>query len=133
MTLLKQIRMGNFINEVSDHPTKVGEKVYELRKVNLSVFKDMCAEKDQSKYASVELTEEWMEKFGFKKNPKGEWNKEIKNMDKSIILVFKYDTQRNMFIFPYNMFRTRYLKSVHDLQNFFFAHWEQELTIKENT
>ena len=131
MTLLEQIRMGNFVNEVTDHPTKVGEKVYELRKVNLAVFKELSADKDQSKYSPIELTEEWMKKFSFAQNPKLEWFKEIKSGDNSIIVIMKYDAVRKIFCFPYNMFRTRYFKSVHDLQNFFFAHFEQELQVKE--
>ena len=106
----QELRLGNWIN-INGSPFQV-----ELPDLNLIANKD-----GKSTYEPIELTEDWLFKFGFEKLNYTYWAKGLAVHNHDIV----------SFYMLYEQNRT-YIKYVHQLQNLYFALTGEELKIKES-
>ena len=92
-----------------------------LISIELKHFQDILLyPNEQRKYAPIPLTEEWLLKFGFKKENNFTWgNLEMELMQR----------EDGFWIW---LGADLYLKHVHQLQNLYHALTRKELTIKQN-
>jgi hypothetical protein len=122
-----ELRIGNLImsgnNGLFDTDGAIG-KVLEIGNIERE-FEQIYCECEESfdwffkdNYFGIPLTEEWLEKFGFKKE-KGESYK-----------LGKYQLYYLLYYEGYKVGELT-IKYVHQLQNIYFASSGEELTIKE--
>lgn len=103
---------------------RIGNKVLRngiIVSVDNQTFWDV--EKYPDQYKPIELTEEWLLKFGFTRQP---WGLVIG----SLLFKDKNHECKELTLEIGNGFRTT-VKYVHQLQNLYFALTGEELTIKE--
>lgn len=109
---IKQLRIGNYINY-----NYLGTSI-----VSVIESGDDITEADSNQYTPIELTEEWLLKFGFK------WSHFHPDTAQR-----EYYTYKDFGIELYNNRYYKYnieIKTIHQLQNLYFALIRQELTIK---
>ena len=106
----KELRIGNFV--------QLKEKVVTINQVNPYEY---------LKHKPIQLTEEWLLKFGFKAWGSYKYLWKLKTHH-----AFTINTYSNIFNLNEYHFRTDdgYLKNVHQLQNLFYALTGEELTLK---
>lgn len=108
---VQELRIGNYV-------LKEGEEIV------ITSFTFYNIEKDEYSYEPIQLTEEWLLKFGFERRP---WGLIING------LLFRDNIKNPCEVLTLeigNGFRTE-VKHVHQLQNLYFALTGEELTIKE--
>jgi hypothetical protein len=118
----KELRIGNFINyriEDKFDERKEWLEVSEIDAIDLQCIDDIY-------YSPIPITKEWLIKFGFKKNNRAY---KLSNFGK-----FIFFEQLNSFgFYPAgllnSLIRMDNLKSVHQLQNLYFALTGEELEI----
>jgi len=110
----KDLRIGNWVY-LSSHKKDIGEVHLGFNNTNLDLFEP------------IELTEEWLLKFGFKIV--------VKNAEKNGVLIC-YNIKEKTYDFVlrdsfYNKkFTVSKLRHVHSLQNLYYELTKKELTIK---
>lgn len=120
----KELRIGNYVYkfDIDYRPYKpiVDYDCFEAIEVNIEILRDIHnkSKTDYDCYKPIPLTEEWLLKFGFKKKS-------------SSFVIFpvsiKKQTKNAFFYSPTSL----NLKSVHQLQNLYFALTGEELTVRE--
>jgi hypothetical protein len=97
--------------------------------INMEWMHEMSAyEHNANDLFPIPLTPEWLEKFGFKKEPDTDIYS-IPTYSHSDLIMRNESYEEWHFI--YNDKRLRVIKFVHQLQNLYFALTGEELTIKE--
>lgn len=125
----EELRIGNWIRIIRSLPTQVtGYHLFMMQTYtplapNEADYKEMTE--------PIPLTEEWLIKFGFKKELVdavgiAQWHEY--HLDS--VEVFNDGTECSELFFIHNSNRTE-VKYVHQLQNLYFALTGEELTIKE--
>lgn len=122
-----ELRLGNLVNhENSDY-----DQPSEIVKVDLGILEYIQENGDAKEkylmYHPIPLTEEWLIKFGFEKRFVDEesiraWVYELKEFK---LVGMGFSNSEMSFTFM-----TRKIKSVHQLQDLYFALTGEELTIK---
>lgn len=110
---IKQIRIGNYINY-----NYLGTSI-----VSIIESGEDIAQADSNEYTPIELTEEWLLKFGYKKVNTLYDTTEVFEKDFSFTVYFR----NGILSFS---FKTIEIKYVHQLQNAVFYLEGKELTIK---
>jgi hypothetical protein len=115
---VQELRIGNYILGMFQNNDGMFQSVIEL---NLTVFNEI-AEWEGNDYEPIELTEEWLVKFGFEFNNLNETHY-FENFS------FRLHLRENEFFYNWiggNIF----IQHVHRLQNLYFALTGEELTIE---
>ena len=135
MITLKELRLGNYIlgfyedeDGLEENEDVLFEAICKVTSLDCSGFLDFniyvesddCNVEVYEKFEGIELTEEWLLKFGFKRFP---WGLVKDN------LLFKDDLKCSYLILQVgNGFEVK-VKYVHELQNLYFALTGSELTV----
>ena len=131
----KELRLGNYIlgfyedeDGLEENEDVLFEAICKVTSLDCSGFLDFniyvesddCNVEVYEKFEGIELTEEWLLKFGFKRFP---WGLVKDN------LLFKDDLKCSYLILQVaNGFEVK-VKYVHELQNLYFALTGSELTV----
>jgi len=115
-----ELRIGNYVNADGNH-----KKVYNLYSNGWDFLHDDidCRFVEYQNTKPIPLTEDWLLKFGFEK--KGSFYR-IKNS--RFVEVIMHD--EGIDVTNYSVLLP-HIKSVHQLQNLYFALTNEELTIKQ--
>ena len=135
MITSKELRLGNYIlgfyedeDGLEENEDVLFEAICKVTSLDCSGFLDFniyvesddCNVEVYEKFEGIELTEEWLLKFGFKRFP---WGLVKDN------LLFKDDLKCSYLILQVgNGFEVK-VKYVHELQNLYFALTGSELTV----
>ena len=135
MITSKELRLGNYIlgfyedeDGLEENEDVLFEAICKVTSLDCSGFLDFniyvesddCNVEVYEKFEGIELTEEWLLKFGFKRFP---WGLVKDN------LLFKDDLKCSYLILQVgNGFEVK-VKYVHELQNLYFALTQRELTV----
>ena len=120
---IEELRIGNYICVNNNgHPCRVTELT------TMSCTVESIKENNKEPYVktmnTIPLTEEWLLKFGFEKK-KGYYDRYYYRIDGMDIRI-----DGDMFETEVGECLYKSIKYVHQLQNLFFAHNDQELTMK---
>lgn len=118
---VRELRIGNFVhNNVESFQIQAKDLIF------LLAF-------DNEHYSSpISLTEEWLLKFGFSKNPIGIYEKYNSKLHKTFVVPFDTDHEVRLSM-PYGngiMTVAKDITSVHHLQNLYYFSTFQELEVK---
>lgn len=116
-----ELRIGNWVEWF--HP----ENGFVKCKVDIDILQTMTSEyfeNSDTEVYPIPLTEEWLIKFGYKKNEY--WVEDSRRFNFTIKGGVNLDPYKNNFVFVDTV-----LKYVHQLQNLFYCLTGNELTIKE--
>lgn len=117
-----ELRIGNIVNSyyaISDYLSPYSEPPMVRR-----VIRNPTELGDASFYYPVELTDEWLLMFGFEKKG-NQW--ELFSENKYAVFI---EVQSIGYCYRVNSLQIREIKSVHHLQNLFFALTGEELKHK---
>lgn len=122
-----ELRIGNIVMAIYNDKEKVVE-VESIADWGINVeYYGYGAEHELEKIHGIQLTEEWLLKFGFEESPvfvSGLWL--IMEADLSFRFVKNY-----IELWDLEKIKTFYDMKVHQLQNLYFALTGEELTLKE--
>ena len=134
------LRLGNFVGiketalhaDGCNHP----EAVFEIEEIKKDVvqFKGYHANEYYKDLNPIPLTEQWLLDFGFK--DEGGDDYVVTKGEHTLLLTVEKDSIRVYLISLYGTYNSKYtfLKSiiyVHQLQNLYFALFQEELILKE--
>lgn len=131
MTKANDFRLGNWIVDYEAEPEKTiywqieGLHIYpsNTRGINVYFRKGSCM--TFIEYVEpVKLTNEWLEKFGFKKGSDGYWDEYSKGNLKHLTSFDDGDYEYNPAAIE--------IKYVHQLQNLYYALCQEELILEED-
>ena len=133
-----ELRIGNFVTLISDIPDPMTEHLIQVdikHLIDIVEFPDL--------YNPIQLTPDWLEKFGFKHNyitaiDKNDNNIEIvfdgngSHLEPAEICVYKFeiDEYGDGYADKTHHIKLDHIQHVHQLQNLYFALTGEELTIK---
>ena len=119
-----ELRIGNLVNSKNDgiiSITNISEK-------SVAVSEAHCYNHIPVEFISpIQLTEEWLLKFGFKKRK----NRHLFHWENKIV-ISEYKDEFENFFYPKTGYDIRFsneIKYVHQLQNLYFALTGAELTV----
>lgn len=118
MIALQELRLGNWIN-INGSPFRI-----ELPDLNLIANKN-----GKSTYEPIELTEEWLEKFGFEAERSTVYLKLKYSMNVSDYVLYDRETKELLFVKDNQVWLCKQ-EYIHQLQNLFHSLTREELTIK---
>lgn len=146
----KELRIGNYVEGIGmEHPIR---KIYDSIQYNYKTERYELDDIDIQYFKPIPLTEEWLKKFGFKKQKASGWHGAVSGYHPSAFYFisedldeFKQHKYRHNFVFTnvserrfepcyqYNGIRDKglELKYVHQLQNLYFALTGEELKSKD--
>ena len=119
-----ELRIGNFVMQ---HDYAIGNRQIEVCELDSSQVNYL----DQSYCEGIELTKDWLLKFGFELDVVGEWFEKNDFGIKSDLSRFVWTTTTNDEEQEENYQELPACNYVHQLQNLFFAITGQELEITE--
>lgn len=124
MIQANELRIGNLVNSKNDgiiSITNISEK-------SVAVSEAHCYNHIPVEFISpIQLTEEWLLKFGFKKRK----NRHLFHWENKIV-ISEYKDEFENFFYPKTGYDIRFsneIKYVHQLQNLYFALTGAELTV----
>lgn len=125
----QDFRLGNILNVrcVSDECKGLDD--FTPWQINIYNLKDIVDENTDFEYKPIELTEEWLLKFGFNKS--GEDDLYIHTNSYTNGLSYYDDTLH--FCVEGESHPIYHIQYVHQLQNLYYSLTGSELTIKDNT
>jgi hypothetical protein len=143
-----ELRIGNYVCVTEKHPLKV--KIINDSDGIMSTVSDnsiFITTASLLAYKPIPLTEEWLLKFGFKKNIEDEWDESLTvDVDNPVFLYnwtynisdvfsfysdFCYSETKTELCFEFESTGVN-IKYIHQLQNIYHALTGEELTIKQN-
>lgn len=141
----KELRLGNLVYGFSNKPFKVvriSTPQFENRddEEDCNIIVENLEKKDYyTRYSSksirpIELTEEWLLKFGFEKDKDDNFSLNFNKEIFTLLSPFQVAREQKYYIFKISycgLPRYKELKYVHQLQNLFFALTETELIINK--
>lgn len=120
----KEFRPGNLVN-VSGEPKEITGVLQFGMYFHLLYYPF-----NLSQIEPIELTKEWLVKFGFKFAHRANlWFIGENPITKDWMVTLRFDSEYNCFYYQNGHFK---IKTVNQLQNFYFALTGNELTIKSN-
>ena len=120
MIQAKELRIGNWIiDHEADSSVSIYWQIEEISKDGIK-FRNSSSWISNNYIIPIELTEEWLLKFGFKKKGFG--------FDKTKITISK---RRKCFVYAVPNVGYKVFQYVHQLQNLYFSLTGKELEIKE--
>lgn len=129
----KNFRIGNYIEYLIKDELDDRKEWWEVSTIDAYDLK-WLSDNDDADFREIELTEEWLLKFGFNNDYKdGYIGIDICNSDFVLTKPFKMGEWQDCFCFQFetgNVHKFREIKYVHQLQNLYFALTGEELTIK---
>ncbi len=114
------LRIGNLV-DLGNRIAKVTE-INHLACVVVDLEETQDTIEDYERVKGIILTEEWLEKFGFKRSG-------LYNLKDEVYIYDEYGLIDTGFEYRFNYTQIK-LKYVHQLQNLYFALTEEELEIK---
>ena len=125
-----ELRLGNFIQDQFDDIITVDGLD------DVDVYSSDCGDIPVHAVQPIPLTEQWLLDFGFKKNEYGDMSL-FKEFEYLVIMCVKeefYPSYEQPAEFAHESDRVVYfnhIKYVHQLQNLYFALFQEELILKE--
>lgn len=138
-----ELRIGNFVGRkyLNPNPNGITHEIEpcmvksikeDFINVTLS-FKDKCISKiNISSIEPIQLTEEWLVKFGFKDVQRGFYSIKAGSTFFRLTPPQFMGEWQTEYCWVYDDFKFTEVKYVHQLQNLYFALTGEELTIKDN-
>ena len=127
MIKANELRIGNKLNFLGDVVTF--KNITEIREDGIFWIKtfEPKIESKNFHFKPIEITEEWLLKFGFKKRK----NRHLFHWENKIV-ISEYKDEFENFFYPKTGYDIRFsneIKYVHQLQNLYFALTGAELTV----
>lgn len=128
----------NLKNTIAKHINQNKMKANELRTGNYVMYSSLIqvndykideCEEHPTRFGPIQLTEEWLLKFGFTEKYKSIHNSWTKNGSK-IFQLSDYEDEEGELMNEFYYEGNVHVKYVHQLQNLYFALTEKELTFK---
>lgn len=130
----RSLRIGNYLSE--GEVIEIGETYFRIESKSMSTFHSNCID-----ITPIPLTSEWLLKFGFEERPKNTF----KNIAlpyyclNGVCLFFNESPPDNTYLMGYGFNHSsdyyvataRWVDSVHELQNYYYALTGEELTIQD--
>lgn len=125
----RELRIGNYLNVINITPVKI------------TANHILAISEGDEQYSPIPITDEWLEKFGFKESETVKYSDEFKGARKfeipklldmvfSIDGKFYYILDINTNDYGDDIYTSRQITFIHQLQNFFFASTSTELQLK---